>query len=176
MDGEHQRRFAALWREHQAIAFKVASMYARGRDDRHDLVQEIGTQLWRSFAGFDERKARFSTWMYRVALNVAISHVRRHVRSGAERLEPLAEHHLETIGGGEAIAESDPRIEVLYAFIDQLGALDRALILLYLEDRSHTEMADILGISKTNVATRIGRIKARLREQAARPDSHTTGA
>lgn len=176
MDDEHQRRFADLWHAHRGIALKVASVYARGAEDRRDLVQEIGAQLWRSFANFDERRARFSTWMYRVALNVAISQVRRHARSGSDRLEPLREDHLETIGGGQAIAEPDARLATLYACIDQLGTLDRALILLYLDDRSHAEMADILGITTTNVATRIGRIKTRLREQAAPSDPHTTGA
>jgi RNA polymerase sigma-70 factor (ECF subfamily) len=173
-DTTHHRSFEALWREHRGIAFKVASVYARGADDRHDLVQEIGTQLWRSFARFDERRAKFSTWMYRIALNVAISQARREPWSDADRLEPLDAHHLETIGGGEPVAEPDERLAVLYAFIDRLDPLNRALMLLYLEDRSYTDMADILGISETNVATKIGRIKHKLRAQMA--GAATTGA
>lgn len=163
-DRSLQQRFEALWREHRGIAFKVASVYARGAEDRHDLVQDIGAQLWRSFASFDERRAKFSTWMYRVALNVAISQARRKPWTDADRFEPLDTYHLETIGG-EAISEPDERLAVLYAFIGRLDALNRALILLYLEDRSYAEMADILGISETNVATKIGRIKAKLRGQ-----------
>lgn len=164
-DTSHQQRFEALWREHRGIAFRVASVYARGAEDRHDLVQDIGVQLWRSFAAFDGRRAKFSTWMYRIALNVAISRARREPWAEADRLESLEAHHLETIGGGEPIAEADERLVVLYAFIDRLDALNRALMLLYLEDRSYAEMADILGISETNVATKIGRIKQKLRAQ-----------
>lgn len=173
MDGQHQQRFTALWQTHRGIAFKVASVYARSPEDRHDLVQDIGAQLWRSFASFDERQAKFSTWMYRVALNVAISQVRRNTRNGSGRLEPLLRHHLETVGGGEPIAETDARLGVLYAFIDRLDTLDRALILLYLEDRPYAEIANILGISTTNVATKISRIKHKLREQAT---THPTPA
>ncbi|HEX7342268.1 MAG TPA: sigma-70 family RNA polymerase sigma factor [Rhodanobacteraceae bacterium] len=164
-DGPSQRRFAALWQEHQGIVSKIAWVYARSGEDRRELAQDIGMQLWRSFAGFDARRAKFSTWMYRVALNVAISWQRQSGWQGEGRLESLDARHLETIGGGADIVEPDARLEALHAFIEQLGRLDRALIVLYLEDRSHADMADILGISKTNVATRIGRIKQKLREQ-----------
>jgi len=96
-------------------------------------------------------------------LNVAISQARRWPE--ADRFEPLDTHHLETVGGGEGIAEQDERLVALYAFIGQLDPLNRALILLYLEDRSYTEMAAILGLSETNVATKLGRIKQKLRGQ-----------
>ena len=141
----------------------MAGLYSRCAADRDDLVQEISAQLWRSFGGYDEARAKFSTWMYRIALNVAISQARRW--RDADRFEPLAAHHLETVGGGEAIPEQDERLTALYAFIGQLDPLNRALILLYLEDRSYTEMAEILGLSETNVATKLGRIKQKLRGQ-----------
>lgn len=155
------QRFAALWREHQGIVLKVASVYARSAEERRDLAQEIGAQLWRSFAGYDPRRAKFSTWLYRIALNVAISTLRR--ESGRDgRFEPLDEHHLDTIAS-ESATEPDERIGALYAFIGGLDALNRALMLLYLEDRSYAEIAEVLGISVTNVATRINRIKHKLR-------------
>lgn len=168
---ERQLRFEALLREHQRIVFKVAGVYARDAHDREDLAQEIAAQLWRSFGSFDERRAKFSTWMYRVALNVAISHARSARRSGTEHLEPLDDVHLETVAGedgaphdaverGECLAE-------LHAFIAQLDSLNRALVLLYLEDRSYAEIAEVLGISETNVATKLNRIKQRLRKDAA---------
>lgn len=162
---EKQRRFECLLHKHRAIVFKVAGLYSRNVHDRDDLVQEISTQLWRSFGRYDETRAKFSTWVYRIALNVAISQARRQRWSQTARFEPLDLHHLETIGGGEAIAEPDERLTALYAFIGQLDPLNRALILLYLEDRSHAEIADVLGISPTNVATKIGRIKQTLRDQ-----------
>jgi len=162
---QHQQRFESLLHEHRRIVFKVAGLYSRGAADRDDLVQEISAQLWRSFGGYDPARAKFSTWMYRIALNVAISQARRERWSESDRFEPLDTHHLETIGGGEPVAEQDERLGALYAFIGQLDELNRALILLYLEDRSYTEMAEILGLSETNVATKLGRIRQKLRGQ-----------
>ncbi|WP_243049711.1 sigma-70 family RNA polymerase sigma factor [Dyella sp. RRB7] len=164
-DRQYQQRFEALLREHQGIVLKVAGAYARDREERNDLAQEICTQLWRAFSSFDERLGRFSTWMYRIALNVAISQ-RRRVRSAQVYFEPLEAHHLDSIGG-HAIDEPDERLAALYRFIGQLDPLNRALILLYLEDRSYAEIAYVLGISETNVATKISRVKQKLREQAA---------
>jgi RNA polymerase sigma-70 factor (ECF subfamily) len=169
---QHQQRFESLLHEHRRIVFKVAGLYSRNGADRDDLVQEISAQLWRSFGGYDEARAKFSTWMYRIALNVAISQARRWPE--ADRFEPLETHHLETVDGGEGIAEPDERLTALYAFIGRLDALSRALILLYLEDRSYAEMADILGISETNVATKISRIKQKLRGQMTAAE--TSGA
>jgi RNA polymerase sigma factor (sigma-70 family) len=171
---QHQQRFESLLREHRGIVFKVARIYSRGTADREDLVQEISAQLWRSFGGYDETRAKFSTWMYRIALNVAISQARHKCWSEANRFEPLEAHHLETVGGGEPIAEQDERLQALYAFIGRLDPFNRALILLYLEDRGYAEMAEILGISETNVATKISRIKQKLRGQMTAAE--TTGA
>jgi RNA polymerase sigma factor (sigma-70 family) len=167
-----QQRFEALLHEHAGIVFKVAGAYARGREERDDLAQEIAAQCWRSFASYDPRRAKFSTWMYRVALNVAISTARRRKRDMAERFEPLETHHLETIGS-EVREDAEERVTALRIFIAQLDDLNRALILLYLEDRSYAEIAEVLGLSETNVATKIGRIKQKLRTQmtAAQPVS-----
>jgi RNA polymerase sigma factor (sigma-70 family) len=169
---QHQQRFESLLHEHRRIVFKVAGLYSRSTADRDDLLQEISTQLWRSFDSYDPARAKFSTWMYRIALNVAISQARRWPET--DRFEPLQAHHLETVGGGEAIPEQDERLTALYAFIGQLDPLNRALILLYLEDRSYTEMAEILGISETSVATKISRIKQKLRGQMTAAE--TSGA
>lgn len=161
-DRKH-RHFEALWREHRGIVLKVAGLYAQHAEDRRDLAQEIGMQLWRSFGRYDARRAKFSTWLYRIALNVAISHVRR-PGPRAGQVEPLAERHLETLAG-PAPAPRDERLDALHACIGKLDALNRALIFLYLEDRSHAEIAEVLGLSETNVATRIHRIKHTLRAQ-----------
>lgn len=171
---QHQQRFEALLHEHRRIVFKVAGLYSRSAADRDDLVQEISAQLWRSFGGYDETRAKFSTWMYRIALNVAISQARRERWAEADCFEPLELHHLETVGGGEPIAEPEERLQALYAFIGQLDPLNRALILLYLEDRSYSEIADVLGISETNVATKVGRIKQKLRGQMTAAETNAT--
>ena len=160
---QNQHRFEELLREHRKIIFKVVTIYARNAADRNDLAQEICVQLWRSFGSYDEGRARFSTWMYRIALNVAISKLRRDRKSLAGCTESLDEIHLETIASDEPISEENDRLEMLYALIGRLDALNRALILLYLEDRTYAEIADILGISETNVATKISRIKQKLR-------------
>ena len=76
-DRQRQQRFEALLHEHRGIIFKVASVYARDAEDRQDLAQEISVQLWRAFGSYDERRAKLSTWIYRIALNVAISQLRR---------------------------------------------------------------------------------------------------
>lgn len=168
-----QQRFEALLREHFGIILKVAGVYAWGYDDRDDLAQEICAQCWRSFAGFDERRAKFSTWMYRVALNVAISHVRHRKRDVTGHFEPLEARHMETIGA-DTPEPPDERLIALRAFISELDELNRALILLYLEERPYVEIADVLGLSETNVATKIGRIKQKLRGRMLAAE--TTGA
>lgn len=161
-----QQRFEALLREHQRVVFKVAAVYARTPHDRDDLAQEIAAQLWRSFGSFDERRAKFTTWMYRVAFNVAISWARGRKR-GIDHPESLDDAHLDVAAGpGDAqheALERNERLAALHALIAQLDALNRALVLLYLEDRSYAEIADVLGISETNVATKLNRIKQKLR-------------
>ena len=162
IDAAQQQRFAELLQTHRGIVYKVARSYSRGAADRDDLVQEICLQLWRAFPRYDARRT-FSTWMYRVALNVAISAVRRTQRVDAVRTEPLDEVHMETLASDEAGDRDEERLEAMRALIGQLEPLDRALILLYLDDQSYTDMAEVLGISETNVATKINRIKQRLR-------------
>lgn len=169
-----RKRFEVLWQEHQGIVLKVAGMYARGAEDRRDLIQEIGIQLWRSLHRHDERRAKFSTWLYRIALNTAISQSRRKRHRMDALCEPLQPFHLDTIGSRDADTE---RMGVLYAAIDGLDVFERALILLYLEGQNHAEMAEVMGISQTNVATRIHRIKHKLRGRVATttPAEHEHG-
>ena len=156
-------QFGALLQQHRGIVLKVASAYCRNPADRDDLAQEIAAQLWRSFPSFDPGKT-FSTWMYRVALNVAISFARsRTVRE--QHTVALDENVPDPIDENAADAETDEHLALLYAFIDRLDALNRALLLLYLDERSHREIADILGITETNVATKISRLTRRLREE-----------
>ena len=164
-DRHLQHRFESLLREHRKIVLKVAAIYARHAEDRRDLEQEIYAQLWRSFAGFDERRAKLSTWMYRVALNVAISSVRR-AGPFSGRHESLDDAHLERFAGDDPNIDEDQRLTALHAFIGRLDPFNRALILLHLEARGYAEIADILGITETNVATKINRIKLKLRDQA----------
>jgi RNA polymerase sigma factor (sigma-70 family) len=171
MDSPHTR-FATLLEQHRGIVLKVANTYCRHAEDRRDLAQEIAAQLWRAFPGYDPARA-FSTWMYRVALNVAISYVRTaSARPIAVALEDHHEAHATfAVGDGLAQHESDQRIHALYAVIERQPPLDRALLLLWLEERSQREIADVLGITESNVSTKLNRLKQRIREQLAELDT-----
>ena len=166
---EAQRRsdFQALFQRHRGIVFKVAHSYARHPEDRADLVQEIAAQLWRSFPEFDPARS-FTTWMYRVALNVAISHVRTQalrLRHDGGSLEEAPQEiaDAQACEPGEHHAQQQ-QVALLQRFIQRQPPLERALLLLYLDERPQREIASVLGLSETNVSTRIGRLKQRLRD------------
>jgi len=162
-DATTQRQFAVVLERHRGLVFKVANGYGRDADDRADIAQEIAAQLWRAWPGYDPARP-LATWMYRIALNVAISHLRGRSRHAAHHVA-LDESH-EAIEGATHDVDAD-RLQSLQRLIAQLDPLNRALLLLYLDERSHREIAEILGLSETNVATRIGRLKQRLRERLA---------
>lgn len=153
-----EERFTALLQEHERILWKVAGTYCRNEADRNDLAQEIIVQLWRSFDRYDDR-FRFSTWMYRVAMNVAISFHRSESRRTRDEV-PFEGPVFDAVAAAEP--ESDD-VRQLRAFIDELDPLNKALIILYLDGNNHATIAEVLGITTTNVATKIGRIKDQLR-------------
>lgn len=155
--------FEDLIAAHRGILFKVAASYCRDADDRADLAQEIALQLWRAWPGYD-RGRPFSTWMYRVALNVAISHRRR--ERGRHGHEPLDQEHETLVGADDVDAEGRERLAIVQRAMQALGAFDRALLLLHLDGCSHRESGEVLGIAEGNVATRLGRIRQRLRQLA----------
>jgi RNA polymerase sigma-70 factor (ECF subfamily) len=159
LNGTHGAFIGSL-AEHRGILFKVAGAYCRDPQSREDLVQEMIVQLWRAYPRFDGR-SRFSTWMYRIAVNVAISFYRSERRK-AHHLERAGDAILKEIPAPPA-PEVDDRVALLRDVIDRLDELSRALMILYLDDRPYSEIAQILGISETNVATKIGRIKERLK-------------
>ncbi len=171
-----QDRFLVLLEEHKKILFKIASLYCRNPGDRDDLVQEMTLQLWRSFGRYDDRQ-RFSTWMYRVSLNVAISFYRREARRSRATV-PASDGILDIAARETDSAALDDDLRVLQGFIQQLDELDRALVILYLDGNRYETIAEVLGISESNVGTRIGRIKQRIRREWAldRAKEHTHGA
>jgi RNA polymerase sigma-70 factor (ECF subfamily) len=153
--------FQVLLERHSGIVFKVANTYCRHAEDRRDLAQEIATQAWKAFASWDTARP-FSTWLYRIALNVAISFVRSAAHPARQALA-LDEIDVDPGHDDDATREADDGMRVLYRCIAQLDPLNRALLLLYLDAKSHREIAEILGLSETNVATRIARLKQRIR-------------
>ncbi len=161
MDQDAHTRFQCLLEAHRGIVLKVAASYAFHPEDRAELAQEIAAQLWRAFPRYDDSRS-FSTWMYRIALNVAISQV----RGAAQRQRhavPLDQDLHDLADPNASNPEADQQLRLLRRFIAGQPPLDRALLVLYLEDRPYREMAEILGISETNVATKIGRLKQRIR-------------
>lgn len=145
-----QERFQTLVDEHKKILYKVCNSYCRNRDDRDDLAQEIIIQLWRSFESFDER-CQFSTWMYRIALNVAISFYRRE----NTRTRYVLSDEEQLLNAIDEAANQSEQMKVLYQFIEGLDSLNKALVLLYLDGNRYLEIADVLDINETNVATKI---------------------
>ena len=149
-----QRQFEDQIGRHRGILFKICNVYGASHEDREDLAQEILIQLWRSFPTFDGRCA-FSTWMYRVALNTAISWLRRDTLR-RKHVEPAEERMLIALPAKEP--ESD-ELRLLYGLIDGLDPIQKAMVMLYLDGNSYQEMAEVLGISASNVSTRMNRLK-----------------
>ncbi len=137
----------------------MAAGYSSSLADRHDLIQEINLQLWKAYPRYSPERP-FSTWMYRIALNVAISFLRSNTRPVRQTVS-LDEIDIadETAGS----REPDERIPILQSVIAGLDPLNRALLLLYLDDHSYREISSILGITETNVATKLNRLKQRVR-------------
>jgi RNA polymerase sigma-70 factor (ECF subfamily) len=155
--------FADLLQQHRGLLAKVVGTYAWQAQDREDLGQEIAVQLWRAWPSYD-RARPVTTWMYRIALNVAISWVRGHSRELRQREVWDATRH-DTADPLAHDPELGQQVELLYRFIHALPPLERALMLLYLEDRSHREIAEVLGISEANAATKVSRLKQRIGQE-----------
>lgn len=155
--------FSGLLHQHRKIVFKVAASYAWTEADRADLAQEIATQLWSAYPTYD-RSRPFTTWMYRVALNTGMAHARAESmkrRFFTDEAEMEVERSI-------APAESADEVQALLLLSQAMALLnreERALLLLYLEARTSGEIAEILGLSTTNVTTRISRIRHRLSTQ-----------
>ena len=160
--GTASDEFSARLEQHKGIVYKVAHAYARNPEDWKDLCQEIILQLWKSYPRFDSR-FKFSTWMYRVVLNVAISTYRRE-RRRTSAVVPMEETVLDRVAQPEQ-TDLDLQVADLYRIIGQLDELNRALMLLYLDDTGYRDIATILGISETNVGTKINRLKLKIKEQ-----------
>ena len=156
--------FVQLMQENKGIIFKVCNAYCPHIQDREDLAQEIIYNLWKSWPGFNN-SYKFSTWMYRIALNVAISSYRKKNKDMSTISLDLIETEI-----ADKTEQHDNTAEnsvLLQQFINELNTLDRALMLLYIDGESYAEIADILGITETNTATKINRIKNNLRQKVS---------
>ena len=151
--------FIAIIKENEGIIYKITRVYTDNSENQKDLYQEIVYQLWKSFNSF-KGNSKISTWMYRIALNTAITYLNKskkkvqQVRLNFDLLNPIDEKDNST----------EERLEVLYAMIKQLNVIEKGLILLLLEGKSYDEIAIITGFSSSNVGTRLSRIKKKLKE------------
>lgn len=149
-------RFIQLINENIGIAHKISRAYFSDAVEREDIVQEMMYQLWQAYARFDGR-AKFSTWMYKVCLNTVLSYTRKNRQKS---IIPLS-HLPQDISEPPAVNRDDD-IEKLFEAIAGLSNLNKAIILLYLDDMSYEEIAAVTGLGKSNVSVRLVRIKKEL--------------
>lgn len=155
---DEEQKFVNLINEHQGLIHKVCIMYENDREVRNDLFQEIVLQLWKSFPTF-RGEAKITTWMYRIALNTAISGFRKDTRKIVT--EDLREAHFNISETGD---ESEENLQKLQWAIRQLSEIDRAMIMMALEEVPYEDIAETIGISQNNVRVRMNRIREKLRK------------
>ena len=159
MNKELEHKFVTELQNNQNIVHKVCTLYTNDRDSHNDLFQEITIQLWKAYPKF-RGDAKFSTWMYRVALNTAITLYRKHKR----RIDTADyESIIFKIKADEYDETEEIQLKLMYKAVKQLGDIDKALVFLYLEDKNYTEISETLGITEVNARVKMNRIKTKLR-------------
>ena len=157
---KHEATFIALLEKHQNIVHKICRLYTNNEIDHKDLFQEISIQLWRSYDRF-EGKSKFSTWMYRVGLNTAITLYRKNKK----RIDTYAiNEDINRIELDSYDPVIDEQLNWLYEKIEAFSEIDKALVLLYLENKRYDEIAETLGITAVNARVKMNRIKLRLKK------------
>lgn len=159
MNKELEHKFVKDLEDNQNIVHKVCSLYTNNRDAHNDLFQEITIQLWKAYPKF-RGDSKFSTWMYRVALNTAITLYRK-----SKKKIPTQDYDagLYKISSEEYDNTEEQQLKLIYSAVKQLGDIDKALVFLYLEDKGYTEIAETLGITEVNARVKMNRIKNKLR-------------
>lgn len=150
--------------KHQSLIRKIIFIYARNEAEADDMFQEICIQLWQSFPRF-KGNSKFSTWLYRIAINTCVSWIRK--ESKHKKTDNEQELLQLGIEGDETFYEKEEKKEQLntmYRAIKQLNEIDRTLIMLYLDEVAYSEIADIMGLSINNIKVKMNRIKKRLRK------------
>lgn len=153
------KQFTSLITKHQKIIYKVCNLYMDSKTDRQDLYQEICLQAWKSYNSF-RGEAQFSTWLYRVALNTAITFLKK----DKKQIQTTYSEVLPDIKNDEDDIEE--KFKAMYKAINSLNNIDKALVMLYLEDFSYIEIGETLGITPNNVAVKMNRLKIKLKEDA----------
>jgi RNA polymerase sigma factor (sigma-70 family) len=165
MQAETETSFLANLNQNIGIVHQVChTFFPRDAVEREDVFQDIMYQLWKSYPQF-KAESKFSTWMYRVALNTAITHIRRSIRTpqNTELTEPIAHG-----AGIDERMRREEELRLLHEAIAKLTDIDKAIILLHLEDQNYDEIASITGLTKTNVSVRLVRIRRTLKDYLQR--------
>ena len=154
-----EAKFLSDFEKNQNIVHKICRMYTTNRDAHNDLFQEVTIQLWRNYEKF-RGEAKFSTWMYRVALNTAISLYRKSTRSVKTQDISDFEYKIKAVGYDDT---EEQQLKAIYKAIHQLSDIEKALIFLYLEDKPYKEISETLGISNGNARVKMNRAKEKLK-------------
>lgn len=154
-----EKEFISLLNAHQKIIYKVCNLYMDKHADREDLFQEITLQAWKAYANF-RGDAKFSTWLYRIALNTAITFFRKEKRAPAIYSTDVLPDQDE-----EVYDPIEEKVKAMYTAIGHLSKIDKAIVMLYLEDYSYIEIGEMMGITANNVAVKMNRIKIKLKEE-----------
>jgi len=161
MNKKLETEFLQLFQDNQGIAHKICHLYGKTEVDKKDLFQEITIQLWRAFPTF-KGTAKFSTWMYRVALNTAITSFRKSKKRRQET--GLSDDVRRKLTYQEFDPSTEEKLKFMYSAIDKLNPVEKALVFLYLEDKPYREISQTLGISEVNARVKMNRIKDKLRK------------
>ncbi len=155
-----EREFLEIIKNNQGIIHKVCNIYCDDQDDRDDLFQEIVAQLWKSYPSF-RKESKFSTWMYRVALNTAITSFKKTKRRPDQ--SRLTYENFQ-IKDENYDTETEDNIKLLHRAVSQLTGVEKSIILLFLEDKKYEEIAEITGITQNYVRVKMNRIKKKLKK------------
>ncbi len=153
-----EQEFIRLLKDHQKIIYKICNLYMQSHADREDLFQEITLQAWKAYGNF-RGDSKFSTWLYRVALNTAITFFRKEKKKIEINVEVLPEV---SEGSFDQIEE---KTKAMYLAIAELSKIDKAIVILYLGDYNYNQISEVIGITQNNIAVKMNRIKLKLKEQ-----------
>lgn len=160
MDKPTEDTFVTLLEENQNIVHKICRLYTNNRDQHNDLFQEITIQLWRAYPKF-RGDSKFSTWMYRVGLNTAITLYRKSKRTIQTQNFDSVMFRISSVEYDDTIEE---QLKLMYSAVKQLNDIDKALVFLYLENKNYSEISETLGITEVNARVKMNRVKKKLKK------------
>lgn len=163
-----EKEFLSILEQYISIIVKIVNVYTYNAQDKKDLMSDIIFELWKSYPKF-KGNAKVSTWLYRVALNIALKTKRKRDNNKILFVEELISFDVSTF---TETFDSKSTVNTLYKCIEELNPINKAIILLYLDDKSNEEIADVTGLSRTNLNTRLSRIREQLKSCMIKNESY----